>query len=340
MPIPREVLFHRFFQRLSSAHRETYKGKVDLDRLEQPIVRSLLVAIQKELNEGLRDEKKNVPLHVDYPPFHFDYIDSSTQNALAFCYEGFSFIGITIALINTLFDVCFRLSRSEAVATLLGVRLTPEEYDKFHVVLFRTQLYFVVSHEYTHHVHGHVIPWGSESMFSSEILDDGETGNLEQQTREADADGYAAYHVLANLIDGGGRAQAVSLLKLEVEPSGVQDEVLFSCFVVAVGAYLFVRPPQALDSTNIYKLTHPPQAARMNCLMQQAINWCKHNRPGLEAWMTFDRFKGLMHGVAEATWGMNGGRDWAAQTAFFQSEDGGEYFRKLDRSLKAHVQSL
>jgi hypothetical protein len=340
MPIPPEVLFHRFFQTLSPADRETYKGKKDLDRLQQPTVQSLLVGIQKQFNEALRDEKKNVPEHVDHPPFHFDYIDSSTENALAFRYEGYSFVGITIALINTLLDVCSRLSRSKAVVTLLGVRLTPEEYDNLQVVLFRTLLNFVVSHEYTHHVHGRVTPRGSESMFSNEILDDGETGNLEQQTLEADADGYAAYRVLAYLIDGGGRAQAVSLLKLEAKPSGVQDELLFSCFVVAVGAFMFIRPPQALDSANIYNLTHPPQAARMNCLMQQAISWCKQNRPGLEAWMTLDRFQKLMHGVAESTWGMNGGRDWAAQTAFLQSEDGGEYFRKLDRSLKAYVQSL
>ena len=340
MSIPPEVLFHRYFQTLSPADRETYKGKKDLDRLQQPTVQSLLVAIQKQFNEALRDEKKNVPEHVDHPPFHFDYIDSSTPNALAFRYEGYSFVGITVALIETLWDVCFRLSRSEAVATRLGVRLTPEEHDKHHVVLFRTQLNFVVSHEYTHHVHGHVAPRMSASMFSNEILDDGETGNLVQQTLEAYADGYAVYHVLANLIDGGGRAQEVSLLKLEAEPSGVQDGVLFSCFVVAVGAFLFVRPPDALDNARIYKLTHPPQAARMNCLMQQAISWCKQNRPGLEAWMTLDRFQMLMKGVAEATWGMNGGRDWAAQVAFLQSEAGDEYFRELDRSLKAYVQSL
>lgn len=341
MSIPPEVAFHRFFQReeLSPGDRQNYKGKKDLDVLP-PTVRSLLVHVQESFNEALGNEKKNVPEHVDHPPFHLDYVDSSIPNALAFRYEGHSFIGITMALINTLWDTCLKLSRSEAVATLLGIRLTPEEYDKLHVVLFRTQLDFVVSHEYTHHVHGHVARRMSESIFSNEILDDGGTGNLEQQTLEADADGYAVYHVLANLIDGGGRPQAVSLLKLEAEPVSVQDEVLFSCFVVAVGAYLFVRPPQALDNANIYKLTHPPQAARMNCLMQQGIGWCKQNRSSLEAWMRLDRFQMLMNGVAEATWGMNGGRDWAAQVAFLQSEAGAEYFRKLDRSLKAYVQSL
>jgi hypothetical protein len=340
MSIPPEILFHRFFQTLSSPQREIYKGKEDLERLRQPTTRSLLIAIQTEFNEALRNEKKDIPEHVDHPPFHVDYIESEVQNALAFRYEGFSFIGITSALINTLFIVCFRLSRAEAVSTLLGLRLTPEEYDNFQVVLLRTQLYFVVSHEYTHHVHGHVIPRGPESLFPNEILDDGETGNFDQQIREADADGYAVYHLLANLLDLGGREQAVSLLKLEVEPSEVQDEVLFSCFVVAVGAYLFVRPPQALDRANVYQLTHPPQAARMNCLMQQAINWCKHNRPNLEAWMTPDRFQKLMNVVAEATWGMNGGKSWAQQIEFLKSNDGTEYVGKLEKRVKAYIQSL
>lgn len=338
--LPPEVLFHRYFQTLNPTDRETYKGKLDLDRLEQPLVRSLLTDIQNAFNEALHGEKKDVPEHVDHPPFHLDYINSSAPNALAFRYGGYSFVGITLALINMLWDVCFHLSRSEAIAQLLGIKVTPEEYEALHVVLFRTQLSFVVSHEFTHHVHGHVCPRESESIFPSEILDDGRIGSLEQQALEVDADGYAAYHVLANLIDGTGRAHAVSLLNLETQPSSVQDEALFSCFVVAVGAYLFVRPPQALNPANIYEVTHPPQAARMNCLMQQAIKWCRQNRPSLETWMTLDRFQKLMNAVAEATWGMNGGTDWAAQTEFLRSEHGVEYFRRLDSRLKAHILSL
>ncbi|MGO9095612.1 MAG: M48 family metalloprotease [Bryobacteraceae bacterium] len=339
MSTPPEVLFHRFFQTLSSSERECYKGKKDVSSLPQN-QQSLLVGIQESFNEALRNESKDVPEHVDHPPFHFDYVDSRIPNALAFRYEGYSFIGITIALIDMLWDACVRLSRSETVASLLGVRLTAEEHERLHVVMLRTQLSFVLSHEYTHHVHGHACSQGSESLFFNEILDIGETGGLEQRTLEADADAYAAYHVLANLIVGGERSRAVGLLKLGAEAASVQDEVLLSCFVIAVGAYLFVRPPSDLDDVNIYRLTHPPQAARMNFLVYQAIGWCRQNRPSLEAWMTRDRFQGLMNGVAEATWGMNGGRDWGAQTAFLQSEDGSEYIRKLDRSLNAYILSL
>src|ERR1035441_7452659 len=52
--------------------------------------------------------------------------------------------------------------------------------------------------------------------------------------------------------------------------------------------FLFVRPPVAVDKADIYGIAHPPQAARMMFLMYRAIDWCKQNRPGLEAWMTPD----------------------------------------------------
>jgi hypothetical protein len=344
MAAPPEVLFDRFFQQFNGypkprATRDPdprpYRGKKDLTGLP-PILESLLMSIQQSFNEALRNEKRNVPEHKPHPPFHLDYIDSEIPNALAFRYENFSFIGITMELVNFLWETCVRLSRSEAGGTALGIQVSPERYESIHVVLFRIQLSFVITHEYTHHVHGHL----SELAFFDEIRSGNKTGSLEQQMMEVDADGYAAYHVLAHLMGSEGRPHAVGLLNLDTEPTEIQDQVLFSCFVAAIAAYMFVRAPEVLDKSAIYKLTHPPQAARMNCLMQQAIGWCKQNRPSLAACMTLNRFQHLMEVVAEATWGINGGRSWAAQTSFLQSGEGAEYFKKLDKALKAHVQSL
>lgn len=308
--------------------------------LLQPTVRSLLVAIQNSLNEALRNEKRNVPEHVDHPPFHFDFIDSNTPNALAFRYEDYSFIGITMALINELWNTCDRLSRSEAVGTSLGIHLTPEEYEGILVVLFRMQLNFVVLHEYTHHVHGHVSPLGLVPEFGDEILAGSETGSLEQQAREVDADGYATYYLLAHLFDSEWRSHAVKLLKCEGEAGNVQDEVLISAFVVAVGAFFFVRPPVALDNSSVFDLKHPPQAARMKFVMDRVMSWCKQNRPNMSEFMTKDRFNTLMSAAADATWGMNGGRSWGDQIAFLQSHDGSEYSTKLAECVEAHVLSL
>jgi hypothetical protein len=129
--------------------RREYKGKQDLDALGSP-VGEFLTGLQAALNESLRLEKQDVPEHVEHPPFHLDYIDSSVRNAIAFCFEGFSFIGITIPLIYSLWDACIRLSSAERIAELLNVSQTPEQIEALHSVFFRIQLFFVVSHEYTH----------------------------------------------------------------------------------------------------------------------------------------------------------------------------------------------
>jgi hypothetical protein len=203
----------------------------------------LLVSIRDAINEALRNEKQNVPEHVKHPPFEFGYIDSTIPNAHASSIGGCSFIGLTMPLVRMLWDTCVQLSKSEAVVELLGVPLSPERHDAIHAAMFQTQLAFVVSHEYTHHVHGHLPQSAPGPPFFNEILSSDDAGSLESQAFEIDADGYAVYHVLAHLIDGARRSQATELLSCNHQKASTQDEVLFSSFVMAIGAFLFVLPP-------------------------------------------------------------------------------------------------
>jgi hypothetical protein len=125
-----------------------------------------------------------------------------------------------------------------------------------------------------------------------------------------------------------------------VQPS-VQDEILLSSFVMAVGAFLYVQPPMSADPCKVYNRTHPLQAARMRWVMNNVINWCKQNdRPALAAYMTLNRFQTLMLVVATAISGMNGGGDWREQTAFLKSEDGSKYLKQLTELVRAHAQAL
>lgn len=340
MSAPPEVVFDRFLRNeLSAADRRLYTGKQDLEALPQPDLRALLTSVQDALNQALRDEKPDIPEHVPHPPFHFDYVESNVPNAITFRSERYSFIGITMPLIYILWETCVRLSSSTDLSILLDAAPTPEAKEQIFSLLFPTQLNFVVSHEYTHIVHGHVRPTERDSIFAKEIIDAGE-GNLELQAHEVDADGYAVYHVLEYLLKGARREQAIGLLNLELKPNAFQDETLFSSFVIAVGAFFYVRPPAVLQDTHVCKLKHPPQAARMNYVMHNAITWAKQNRPHLAAWTTPERFRMIMSAVATATWGMNGGSDWQAQTAFLQSEDGTKYLKKLDEYRHAHIRSL
>jgi hypothetical protein len=332
-----EDVFDEFFQRLSPEDRAKYRGRHDLSGLP-PALQNQLRGLQEMFSEALRNEKQGVPEHVEHPQFHIDYVDSDIQNAIAFRYDDYSFIGITVPLIYEISDVCLRLSKSDTMGALLRVRPSDEEYNELQAGLFYILTAFIVAHEWTHHVHGHVCQPGAQTIFPNEILDTGGGGRMESQIKELAADGYSAYHVLANLIDSQTRPLLI-LLKIDAQQTSVQDEVLFSLFVVAVAAYLFVRPAPDLNPIDIYKLTHPPQAARMNFLMQEAIGWCSHNRPDLEAWMK-SRFQSLMRATAEATLGKGGAQVWANQNAFLKSEEGAKYIKALADGIEAYRKSL
>ena len=97
MATPPEVLFDRFFRNRQHLLDEGLLGKVDLDQLAGtafPI--ALLFDMQTMMNSALLVENTNIPGHVDHDPFHFDYLNANEPNAIAFCADGYSFIGITI----------------------------------------------------------------------------------------------------------------------------------------------------------------------------------------------------------------------------------------------------
>lgn len=338
---PPEILFHRYFQNPSRRpdDRRAYRGKQDLDTLPARFA-SFLRDVQDALNEALRNEKQNVAEHVEHPPFHFDYIEAAVPNALAFRVADYSFIGITMPLIHRMWDSCIELSKSNAVATLLGVPQTAENEEAILTVMFQTQLTFVVLHEYTHHVHGHFSQSAPGSEFFNEILSNTDTGNLEEQAFEVDADAYAVYHVLAHLITGPRREQATDLLGYTGAAAEMQDAILFYSFVMAIAAFLLVLPPTSVDVSTIYNRTHPPQAVRMNEIMHSAISWCEQIRPALITRWTLSKFQTLMTVVLAAISGMRGVGDWSGQTAFLTSESGSEYSEKLRAHFRKHVRSL
>jgi hypothetical protein len=339
MSIPPEVLFDRFFREFRQELGGDYQGRFNLEALESPEDRQLLARLQTGLNYALSNERE-VPEHKEHPPFYVDFIASKIPNALAFRYEMYSFIGITVPLIEKMLETCTQLSRSHAIVSVIGV--SSEADDGLRVILFRMLLFFVVTHEYTHHVHGHFFSTALDSSPISEVLSDSECGSLEGQIREAAADAYAAFHIMANWLDGVERTPAIDLLKLQASTVTMQDEALFSCFVVAVGGYMLLRPPPTLSGDSVYKLQHPPQAARMDSLMQAAVGWCSQYRPVLQAWMTNARFLMLMNTVAEVIWASHGewNRQWAEQMDFLRSLEGAAYLHALRTGLDRYRASL
>src|SRR5882724_2185367 len=57
----------------------------------------------------------NVPEHVPHPPFYMDFVDSEDANAMAFTEGDYSFIGITVALIDRIWGICLPEPGGEAM---------------------------------------------------------------------------------------------------------------------------------------------------------------------------------------------------------------------------------
>jgi hypothetical protein len=333
-----DVLFHRYFQQLPAYRRAIYRGKQDLNLIEPPL-QDLLRALQDNLNEALRNERQNVPEHVPHPPFHMDFIDSDDANAMAFTEGNYSFIGITVALIRRIWDICLPLVRATQIGILLGLPLdTEERRTRLHAVLFRLQLNFVATHEYTHHVHGHTAGSTVDSRFASEINAVEENGDMETQVFELDADTYGIYQVLANLYNAE-RPYAAELLGFDGADADRENKKLFACFVIAVGSFLFVRTSTVLTPENIYTLSHPAQATRMDFIMRQAVSWCRMHQPALAEWMNPEVFDQIMSTVDVVMPG-TGGQGWAAQNTFLQTEVGDAYMKRLARDLATYIQNL
>ena len=285
--------------------------------------------------EALANERADDPSRSPDDRFHFDYIDSDLENAMAFFHEGYSFIGVTIGLVRNLLATCGRLGTSTEVVSALGLRAPDLPLELLTATSIRLQLVFVVAHEYTHHIHGHVRRRASGPAELDEYGPEAGIG-IERQTWEIDADGFAVYLALDNLIAGEDRPKAIAALGIGASSPELQDRVLLATFVTALGAHFLSRSPRVVDASTAYSLTHPPPAARMQFVMQHVELWSDQSRPHLRAWMTPREFQTLMRAAANALWGPNGDAGWSAQVAFLTSDVGREYVGTLRRALDGY----
>ena len=116
-----------------------------------------------------------------------DFIKSDYVNALAFRYDGYSFVGLTMPLLEMAFQLCTQLAQSADLLSALGLGFTGKISEALGAVLFRVMIFFVVSHEYTHIVHGHPLSQADDSQPLNEVQGDDRIADLDAQTLEVDA---------------------------------------------------------------------------------------------------------------------------------------------------------
>jgi hypothetical protein len=238
--------------------------------------------------------------------------------------------------------LCVQLCNSLDLLDALGLAPTPETSEALGEILLKILLYFVVSHEYTHIVHGHPLSEITDSEPINEVEIDDRAGSLEDQTLEADADSYAIYHIMENWIRGAARSSTISPLGMDAASINDQDALLFACIAVAIGAYFVLYPVPELNAKNVYALKHPPHPVRLDSLMQTAIAWCRQNHPGLEDSMKRERFDSLLSLVAGVVWEYDEHRtqNWRSQIAFLQTPEGVAYMAELRRRKDQYRASL
>jgi hypothetical protein len=325
-----EHAFDTWFKILGFSGRHALNGLPDS-------LTSQLRDLQKMYNDAFAREKKS-SIHVTTLPLYLDYLDADYENAIA-TNDGqhYAFVGVTLPLVFKISDVCKLLSKSDAIAKALRIRVSDEPLNEIHAVLFYSYLSFVVGHEWTHHKHGHVGQFSDRTRIYEEVLDTGLIGNVAQQVTEVVADGYSAFFVLSNLYER--RENFLSFLRLDPSaPLERFDEVFLSLFVIACAGNLFMRRAADLDADNVYRFTHPPSAARMQFQMDEILAWCSHQKPALEDWLR-NKFWELMRLTAGALVAEGAGV-WANQISFLNSPEGKQYTATIRKGIADYREAL
>jgi hypothetical protein len=330
---PPEVVLDRFVR--TNLQKKSgfsgYLGKLDLDRVEPPSLREFLDHIQKTISEELRAEGIKASGGVEHPPFHFDYIDVSDgvpPNAYAFQHDGYAFIVITRTMMESMGDLSLRLAKSTSVVNLLGLDSNTVDTDELQELLFHILLHFLISHEYTHHIHQHADTNPNAAGLWTEFQFDATNGGINTQAQELDADGYAAFLVVQHILRGGGRAAALIQIGQEKLSVTEGDELLLNLFFLAAIGFFCKFWRGVIDMNLIRQLTHPLPPVRITYLIRSAKMWCDQNESVPDAWFEDKRFQELFRTVSEAI-DEESRKTWDSDMSFFKRVEGTTYDQEL-----------
>ena len=321
--IPPEIILDRY---VKEKFPNGYFGKLNIERVSSSSLRTFLDGLQIETNDALRLENANASGGVVHPPFHFDYLEATVANAHAIPLAEYWFIALTLPLVISIVDVSKDLSRSPIVLQLLHLDSGAMQHpDILWGYLGQIQMLFLTAHEYTHLIHQHSDRKAPDGMWT-EFVPRIAHGSMESQVEELDADGYATYLVLAFLLRSERRERALIQLGRSNLTTGDADELIMSCFFLALMAFFRTLWPESVRSP-LSQLTHPPVPVRIDYVIQIAKMWCgqfDHLEP---SWFTSPRLKHLFHaGISKGNQSHRPG--WDAQLSLLKSA-GGDQYRNL-----------
>ena len=330
MPLPPDIVFHR-------AVREKHPG--GLADLDDPSAEARWALSSNELQvfrlvrDSLNGALSNVlpnELHCNTGSLYFNYIATDSATAEAFASETHSLIGMSVPMARDLLRRASRVGASPDVRVAIDLPHRSADVDHVPLAVAFLAMLFVASHEYCHHVLGHL----SSALPPDDPRRAALPGRLQSQTTELAADGYASMHLLQHAVRGDFRAVLGEMLALDGRDEPDCDRCLFLVVLVAVAATWFGTPPAVLDEHGIYQLPHPPRAVRLSAYMRHATIWAA-NCPSLADVIDRQGFANLMYLVGVAS-GDPRNADSRQQHAFMRSNEGQAYLKVLHDNLDLH----
>ena len=89
MADPPEVVFDRYLRnKIPLEKRKSYRGKLDSALIDHQDTRDLLDETQRSINNAYAAQGARILTHGKPPTLHFDYINATVANAIAFQDEG------------------------------------------------------------------------------------------------------------------------------------------------------------------------------------------------------------------------------------------------------------
>lgn len=299
-----------------------------------------MVMMRESLNAALAFEGRHVLGDAPHAPLYLDYIDSDVSNAYSFKDANHSFIGITVRRFFDAVEIASQMATDDRVVSSMGLSAATDRKQLAAFLLWNL-IWFVASHEYAHHTHGHHLQKRERRS----------VGRLLHQALELEADGWASYLLLNHWILREGRAPLAALIALDQVSTDALDAVACAGVLAGHSAFMFFSEPGRIDKDVVYWQTHPLQPVRLNMVSGHALKFASEFRPTLHATYTQPWYQALMEAVSGAVWNeRNHAALWREHAEFLATPEGISYsdallteldeFRATLREWEAQAQSV
>ena len=239
-----------------------YGGRYEIGYESFDYLLESLITDSQAFIKNLINENANLP------EVYIDYINSERANACAFKVDNKFYIGImkgTVAKMKVIIQ--------QLLDEIMDVNFHTLKYNKrslyeeaFLILAFR----FIVLHEYGHIVNGH-IDWkknnSRDSFFFENYTESNIDSNIDRQTREMNADRFAAKSSIDNIFKNGGfRSKYFSNTNI--------DKIAEALVCLYSAAYIMflIFMPFTYDEKNFHMMSHPHPAIRQSYTITTTMN--------------------------------------------------------------------